>query len=66
MGLYRPKPPLIQEVITPLLGNLENVKILHGSQNKEFILANCQTILRVGETVQLEPQESEIKEIVKS
>ena len=34
-GLYKPKPPLIQEEIIPLLGNLE--KILSGSQNEELI-----------------------------
>ena len=38
-GLYRTKPPLVQEVITPLLGNLENVERLRGSQNEEFLRA---------------------------
>ena len=38
-GLYRTKPLLVQEVITPLLGNLENVERLHCSQNEEFLRA---------------------------
>ena len=38
-GLYRPIPHLIQELISPLLGNLENVEILRGSRNEEFLRA---------------------------
>ena len=63
-GLYKPNPLLIQEVITPLLGNLENVKILRGSQNEEFICVKSSDHSSVGETVLLEPQESEINKIV--
>ena len=39
INVLKKKPPLIQEVIPTLLGNLENVEILHGSWNEEFLRA---------------------------
>ena len=55
-GLFRTKPPLIQEVISPLLGNLENVEILRGSRKQG--ISPCRIVRPVGGAVQLESQES--------
>ena len=36
-GLYRTKPPLVHEVISPLLAHLENVERLRNSRDEEFL-----------------------------